>query len=92
MAEKKIDLTNLESGLEALTGNDYANAERQARMGGDSMPVIQFSGNFQAALAAKALNVTTAEIKALPIAEYATVLARVSNFLLSGSLQVIVEK
>lgn len=87
VVEKKIDISGLKNGLEVLTGRDYANAEKQARINGEAMPIIQYSSTFQAALAAKALNVSTAEVKDLPIAEYMSVTLQVSRFLFSDTLQ-----
>ncbi|MDD7656814.1 MAG: hypothetical protein SPE14_05780 [Anaerovibrio sp.] len=87
VVEKKIDISGLKNGLEVLTGRDYANAEKQARINGEAMPMIQYSSTFQAALAAKALNVSTAEVKDLPIAEYMSVTLQVSRFLFSDTLQ-----
>lgn len=79
--ERKIDLSKLETGLESLTGLDYTQAEHFARRKGINTPMIQFSGTFQAVLAAKALGVTYAEVCALPIGKYTVVITQVANFL-----------
>lgn len=83
--ERKIEIDNLEAGLKALSGKDFEIAERMARKKGDATPMIQFSSTFQAALAAKALNVTSAEITDLPLPTYVSIVTKVGNFLLSDT-------
>ena len=79
--ERKIDLSKLEDGLTNLTGQDYTDAERLIRGTGISSPMIQFIGAFHAALAARALGATYAEVCKLPIGEYTVMITRVANFL-----------
>lgn len=87
MAEvnKKIDVKNLMIRLEAMTGHDYEKAERECRLNGDSTGVMTFSTDFQARIAANALEITVDEVKRLPIQDYVALTTKVSNFLL-GSL------
>ena len=79
--DRKIDLSKLEDGLANLTGVDYTEAERFVRKKGETTPMIQFTGAFQAALAARALGVTYAEVCALPIGKYTVAITQVTNFL-----------
>lgn len=80
---EKIDVTKLNGGLLGLRGKDFSQAEREARRMGETMPMIQFSGTFQAILAAKAMGVSPTDIDDLPIGEYVSIITKVSNFLFS---------
>lgn len=83
-ANKKIDVKNLMTQLEALTGYDYEKAERECRLDGDSTGVVTFSTDFQARIAANALEIPIDEVKRLPIQDYVALTTKVSNFLLSS--------
>ena len=74
-----MDTTNLQAGLEALTGYDFEQAENAERTAGNMTPDISFSKGFQARLAAKAL-----DIKNLSIREYAVITTKVMNFLFAN--------
>ena len=74
-----MDTTNLQAGLEALTGYDFEQAENAERTAGNS-----FSKGFQARLAAKALGVSITDIKNLGIREYAVITTKVMNFLFAN--------
>lgn len=75
-----MDTTNLQAGLEALTGYDFEQAENAERTAGNMTPDISFSKGFQARLAAKALGVSITDIKNLGIREYAVITTKVMNF------------
>lgn len=75
-----MDTTNLQAGLEALTGYDFEQAENAERTAGNMTPDISFSKGFQARLAAKALDVSITDIKNLSIREYAVITTKVMNF------------
>ena len=80
----KIDTTNLEERLKTLTGRDFEEAEKEERRTGNTMPMIQFTSGFAVRLAARALGVVPAELKALPLNEYAQISGRVTNFLFTS--------
>ena len=79
-----MDTTNLQAGLEALTGYDFEQAENAERTAGNMTPDISFSKGFQARLAAKALGVSITDIKNLGIREYAVITTKVMNFLFAN--------
>lgn len=85
--EKKLEMEKLINGLENLTGQDYINAERMAKRHGEKSPLLQFTGSFHAALAAKALGITYVEVCDLPVREYALVTTMVTNFLFGDLAQ-----
>lgn len=77
----KIDVSELLNKLNNLTGKDYEAAEREARMSGNNVLDLNYSKNFHARLAAKALGVSHEEITNLPLQEYVTAVVTVNNFL-----------
>lgn len=76
----EIDYKKLEEGLKNLTGLDFEDLEKQARMMGDTSPEITLSKKLQALMAAKALGVKYEEIQELPMKQYITVTLTVFNF------------
>lgn len=78
----KIDYKKLLAGLETLSGKDFAAAERELRLIGDTTPEVIYSKTFSAILVGKILSMPVDDVQALPIKEYATATALVSNFLL----------
>lgn len=79
-----VDITKLEEGLLKLRGLDFEMAESQTRSGTNTnlvVPMITFVKEFQARLAALALNVPYADISELPIKQYNRVCNVVQNFL-----------
>lgn len=81
----KLDTTNLEENLKALSGRDFEEAEKAERQAGNTQPLIQFSAGFLARLAAIALGTNPHEIKALPLNEYVNLTGRVTSFIYSSS-------
>lgn len=81
----KIDVEELKSKLENLTGKDFIDAEKDARNSGDMMPLITFSTEFQIRLAARALKTNPRELETLPLNQYTKVASTVSNFLFSDN-------
>lgn len=90
--KKELDFSNLEARLEELTANDYTQAERECRMAADPTPDIVHSSAFCARLAAKAMGVSYAEIRALKIKVYAPVIERVKAFLLSSLGEMVIQR
>lgn len=76
----EIDYKKLEEGLKNLTGLDFEDLEKQARMMGDTSPEITLSKKFQALAAAKALGVKYEDVQELKLKEYITVTLTVFNF------------
>lgn len=89
--ETKFDMEKLRTGLENLTGRDYISAERTARSNGEKSTLLQFTGSFHAALAAKAMGVTYTEVCDLPVRKYTLALAMVTNFLFGDLAQTDME-
>lgn len=82
----KIDYEKLKNGLEQLTGNDYEQAEREARLAGDITYEINISKCFLAALTAKALGESVDFMRKLPVREYNKAVTVTAGFLLSSDL------
>ena len=80
----KIDTSNLEEKLKSLSGLDYEACEQAERQSGNTQALIQFTSGFAVRLAARALGVVPAELKALPLNEYAQISGRVTNFLFTS--------
>ncbi len=85
MGEKKIDTSNLEANLAALTGHDFELAEFAERNKGNTTPLLTFSSAFQARLAAIALKCTPDDLKDLSMKEYMSIITRTANFLFGSS-------
>lgn len=83
--ENILNLDELESKLDLLTGNDFEEVESIERQLGNLTPMITFSSSFQARLAAHALGVTPQELRGLKLPEYNDVISRTSNFLFGTS-------
>ena len=83
MAYKLYDAKKLQTGLEQLTGDEFAVAEREARERGEQAMDIVISRTFHAVLAAKALKVPVEDIIELPIREYTVITGDVGSFLLA---------
>lgn len=81
----KIDYEKLKNGLEQLNGNDYIEAEHEAKHKGDTSIEPTFSKTFQAVVAAKALGVEYEAITKLKFREFTTVTLAVFVFL-GGSM------
>lgn len=90
--ENNFNLDELETKLETLTGFDFEEAESIERQTGNNTPMISLSSPFIIRLAAKALETTPQDLKALKIAEYNDVVARTSNFLFGTSARKILSK
>lgn len=73
---------DLRKRLEKLTGEDFNEAERVARISGDQSLDIIMSRCFYAALAARAYKVPLEDIKALSVREYAAITGDVGGFLI----------
>ena len=79
-----IDIKNLETELEKLTGTDFLQAEKETRAGNtDFIGVLQLSPKFQLNIAARALNVNPHELENLPLKKFSKILTVTSNFLFS---------
>ena len=82
--KKKLDFSTLEARLEELDAEAFTHAERECRMTADVTPDLVYSSHFCGRLAAKAMNVSYNEIKALKIPEFVEVTQRVRRFLLQS--------
>lgn len=80
-----IDISKLDEGLNKLRGLDFEQCEAQERAAGNTFPELSFNKSFQARLAARALDVPTADIKELPLKQFAKVTQAVFNFLFNTS-------
>ena len=81
--KKDIDTSELESKLESLSGRDFNECEAIERRRGNYTPMISFSAEFQARIAAMALGTNIGELEELPIAKYHSIITRTANFLAS---------
>lgn len=81
-----IEIKNIDSALEAVTGKDFLNAERQARQQGDQTASIVLSSQFQAILLANALKVPVEDIEELPVKDFVQALSKVNAFLFTADL------
>ena len=82
-----INFKILYDGLNKLRGLDFEQAEAQTRTGSNAnlvVPIISFVKEFQARLAALALEVPYADIAELPLKQYNRVCNEVQNFLNSN--------
>lgn len=80
-----VDITNLASKLETLTGRDFSAVEKESRATGNNSVVLTTSSDFQARLAARALSVNPNDILDLPLKKYNQTLLIVTNFLFGTS-------
>lgn len=79
-----VDMEKLSAGLQKLRGLDFEQVEMQTRARSEVnmvMPIITFTREFQARLAALALGVPYADITELPLQEFNRVCQAVQNFL-----------
>jgi hypothetical protein len=83
MAYKIYNREKLFEALNKLSGRDFAEAERQARLEGETSVDIGTSRTFYAAVAAKALNKPLPDIMELPMREYFAITGDVGSFLLT---------
>nr|DAL11054.1 MAG TPA_asm: tail assembly chaperone protein [Caudoviricetes sp.] len=83
MAFKLHNKAKLITGLEKLTGKDFKQAEKDARVFGAVTIDITFSRVFHGVLAAKVYNVPYPELEMLPIKEYAQITNDVADFLMA---------
>ena len=83
MAYKIYNRGKLMDALNKLSGRDFAEAERQARLEGDVSVDIGTSRTFYAAVAAVALKMPLPDIMALPVREYFAITGDVGGFLLT---------
>lgn len=83
MAYKIYNREKLFEALNKLSGRDFAEAERQARLEGDTSVDIGTSRTFYAAVAAKALKTPLPDIMELPMREYFAITGDVGSFLLT---------
>ena len=83
MAYKIYNREKLFEALNKLSGRDFAEAERQARLEGETSVDIGTSRTFYAAVAAKALKMPLPDIMELPMREYFAITGDVGSFLLT---------
>ena len=83
MEYKIYDEKILKEKLENMTGNDFAKAEKQARLEGDMSIDIMTSRMFYAAIAARAFQKPLPDILELPLKEFAAITGDVGSFLLA---------
>ena len=82
MEYKIYDKKKLEDGLLQMSGKDFAEAEKEARIDGDRSIDIMTSRTFYAAIAARAFKVRLGDIKEVSLKEYAVITGDVGSFLL----------
>ena len=87
MEYKLYNEKTLKEQLGTLTGNDFAKAERDARLEGDQSIDIMSSRTFYAAIAARALKKPLPDILELPMLEYAAITGTVGSFLLAPDVE-----
>ena len=80
-----IDYDALRAGLEKLTGNDFARAEREEYTKGVTFDQMLTSTRFQIRLASYALERPMPELMALPMKEYMRLFVETANFLNGAS-------
>lgn len=83
MAYKIYNREKLFDALNKLSGRDFTEAERQARLEGDTSIDIGTSRTFYAAVAAKALKTPLPDILDLPMREFFAITGDVGSFLLA---------
>lgn len=86
-----MELEKIDELLEKSTGTDFIQAERQARLLGDSTPSIVFSVKFQAILLANLLGVPVEDVEELPMQKFVTAIGKVNAFLF-GQAAAVAEK
>lgn len=83
MEEIKInEKETLSLDFSKLTGKDFLNAEKLARMKGDQTAQVAVSATFQAIIAAKAGKVSYEKIEKLSLDKFSEVVSTVAAFLL----------
>lgn len=92
VTKEKLDFSTLEERLAELNATAFTRAERECRMAADPAPDITYSSAFRAKLAAEAMGVPQADISTLSIAEYASVVSRVLNFLLKPLAEKVIQQ
>lgn len=85
--KKPLDFSDLEAKLGELKAQAFMDAERACRMKADTTPDIAYSSSFRARLAARALGVDFKEIQNLPIPVFTEISTRVFHFLMSSSIE-----
>ncbi|ABO49748.1 hypothetical protein Dred_1214 [Desulforamulus reducens MI-1] len=75
------DYMDLDLDMDALTGRDLINANKEAVALGDASPVNEFSKTYLAAVAAKAAKVPVDMILSLPASDFTSLTLQVQNFL-----------
>lgn len=75
-------VTEVTLDFDTIRGRDLADAERIARADGEVNPMINFSMRYQAALAAKLLDLKYDDVMDLPGSDFAKITLTVSNFLM----------
>lgn len=83
MAYKIYNREKLFDELNKMSGRDFAEAERQARLEGDTSIDVGASRTFYAAVAAKALKTPLPDILDLPMREFFVITGDVGSFLLT---------
>ena len=76
-----MDIGNLETKLDALTGRDYEECENEERKSGNNAVDVTLTKSFQARLAARAMGINPHEVKDLPLKQYSKVIMTVMRFL-----------
>lgn len=77
----------LKEKLENMTGDDFAKAEKAARLEGDMSIDIMTSRMFYAAIAARAFKKPLPDILELPLKEFAAITGDVGSFLLAPDVE-----
>lgn len=81
----KVDMKALRDGLNNLRGLDFEAAEKIVRGKNPAVVEVSLSKEFQARLAAQALQVPYSDVAELPLKQYARVTQEVFNFLFATS-------
>lgn len=76
-------IIELELDLNKLSGHDLADAEKVARMAGETNPMINFSMKYQAAIAAKLIGIKYDDVLDLPAGDFSKITMAVANFLIA---------
>ena len=80
-----IDINKLDEGLSKLRGLDFEQVEMRVREKHSGLLEVSVSKEFQARLAARALEVPYEDIAELPLKQYSQICTKVLNFLFAPS-------
>ena len=80
----EIEIKDLWTKLDQLTGVDFEEVEREEIVAGNKAADVTFTRPYFIRLAARALKCSPLDLKKMPLLTYQAIARQVSNFLFSG--------